>query len=190
MIIIEFLVSSVLLGVALAMDAFSVSMANGLNEPNMKTRKRIMIASVFAGFQFLMPLIGWFMVHTIIEIFSILQMFVPWVGFVLLIFIGGKMILNGVMEWNGSSDETGLLRKRELFVQGIATSIDALSVGFTISDYSIVKAIMCAMIILIVTFFICLLGLRIGRYFGVKLAGKASFLGGMILVGIAIHLII
>ncbi len=185
-----FIVSSFFLGLGLAMDAFSVSMANGLNEPKMRKRKRIMIAGVFGGFQGLMPLLGWLAVHTIVEIFSAFAKFVPLLGFILLLLVGGKMLMEGIWSWNEESVEDVVLKKRVLVVQGIATSIDALSVGFTIADYSFVRAFICSVIIATITFGMCLIGIRIGRYFGVKLAGKASVLGGLILIGIAIRLVI
>ena len=185
-----FIVSSVLLGVGLAMDAFSVSMANGLNEPEMRRRKRLLIAGVFGGFQGLMPLLGWLAVHTIVEIFSAFSRFVPLLGFILLLFVGGKMLMEGIRAWNDDEVENEMLKKRVLFVQAIATSIDALSIGFTIADYSLIRAFICALIIAAITFGLCIIGLRIGRYFGVKLAGKASVIGGLILIGIAIKLVV
>ena len=185
-----FIVSSVLLGVGLAMDAFSVSMANGLNEPEMRRRKRLLIAGVFGGFQGLMPLLGWLAVHTIVEIFSAFSRFVPLLGFILLLFVGGKMLVEGIRAWNDDEVENEILKKRVLFVQAIATSIDALSIGFTIADYSLIRAFICALIIAAITFGLCIIGLRIGRYFGVKLAGKASVIGGLILIGIAIKLVV
>lgn len=185
-----FIVSSVLLGVGLAMDAFSVSMANGLNEPEMRRRKRLLIAGVFGGFQGLMPLLGWLAVHTIVEIFSAFSRFVPLLGFILLLFVGGKMLIEGIWAWNDDEVENEMLKKRVLFVQAIATSIDALSIGFTIADYSLIRAFICALIIAAITFGLCIIGLRIGRYFGVKLAGKASVIGGLILIGIAIKLVV
>ena len=185
-----FIVSSVLLGVGLAMDAFSVSMANGLNEPEMRRRKRLLIAGVFGGFQGLMPLLGWLAVHTIVEIFSAFSRFVPLLGFILLLFVGGKMLMEGIRAWNDDEVENKMLKKRVLFVQAIATSIDALSIGFTIADYSLIRAFICALIIAAITFGLCIIGLRIGRYFGVKLAGKASVIGGLILIGIAIKLVV
>lgn len=185
-----FIVSSVLLGVGLAMDAFSVSMANGLNEPEMRRRKRLLIAGVFGGFQGLMPLLGWLAVHTIVEIFSAFSRFVPLLGFILLLFVGGKMLMEGIWAWNDDEVENKMLKKRVLFVQAIATSIDALSIGFTIADYSLIRAFICALIIAAITLGLCIIGLRIGRYFGVKLAGKASVIGGLILIGIAIKLVV
>ena len=140
-----FFLNSALLRVGLAMDAFSVSMANGLNEPGMKTGKILSVAGVFGFFQALMPLAGWLCVHTVVKYFEAFEKFVPWIAFVLLGFIGGKMLYDGIK--GGDSDEkkpgVGL---GALLVQGVATSIDALSTGFTIADYGFVMALVAALI--------------------------------------------
>ena len=91
-----FFTTNILLGVGLAMDAFSVSMANGLNEPHMNKGRICTIAGVFGGFQALMPLIGWFCVHTIAEYFHVFEKFIPWIALILLLFIGGKMLIEGI----------------------------------------------------------------------------------------------
>ena len=184
-----FFFNSIFLGIGLAMDAFSVSLANGLNEPKMKKGKMFLIAGVFGGFQALMPLIGWAFVHAIVEIFKIFDKVVPWVALGLLGFIGIKMIIDGVKS-KGEEEEAKSLTIKALIVQGIATSIDALSVGFTIADYGIIMALVCAMIIAIVTIAICLVGVIIGKKIGNKLAGKAQILGGIILIGIGLEIFI
>ena len=184
-----FFLNAVAFGVGLAMDAFSVSMANGLAEPQMKPGKMCVIAGTFAGFQIAMPLIGWFCVHTIAEAFSSFQRFIPWIALILLVYIGGKMLLEGIRGKEEASDSSAV-GAAALLVQGIATSIDALSVGFTIADYSRQEALVEAFIIGVVTFFICILGLMIGKKFGTKLAGKASVLGGVILIGIGLEIFI
>ncbi|MCC8045531.1 MAG: manganese efflux pump MntP family protein, partial [Clostridiales bacterium] len=122
-----FFVNSILLGVGLAMDAFSVSMANGLNEPQMQKKKMVGIAGAFAVFQFLMPLIGWFCVHTAVQYFEAFEPFIPWIALILLVCIGGKMLADGI-HGKGESEESAKLGAGALIVQGIATSIDALSV--------------------------------------------------------------
>ena len=187
--IISFIIKSVLLGVGLAMDAFSVSLANGLNFPNMKKTTLVKIAGVFAIFQFAMPMIGWICVHTIAENFTKVQPFIPWIAFGLLLFIGGKMIFEGI-----KGDSEAEVKKdigfKALMVQGVATSIDALSVGFTISDYNFARALISTLIIGVVTFVICIFGLLIGRKLGTKLAAKASIFGGLILVGIGIEILV
>ena len=184
-----FILNSILFGVGLAMDAFSVSMANGLREPDMKTGRMCIIAGTFAFFQILMPLLGWVCVHTIAEMFEGFQRLIPWIALLLLGYIGGKMLLEGLR--GGESEqgaESAAVGWSGLMLQGIATSIDALSVGFTIAEYSWRAALTEALIIGIVTFLICLAGLRIGKFFGMRLAGKASILGGVILIAIGLEI--
>lgn len=182
-----FFFNSALLGVGLAMDAFSVSLANGLHEPKMKTGRMSGIAGVFAGFQALMPLIGWFAVHTFLEYFQAFEKFIPWIALILLAFIGGKMLIEGIR--GGEEEETAAeVGLGALLVQGVATSIDALSVGFTIADYDAVHAVVCALVISAVTFVICMGGLVLGKKFGTKLSGKASILGGIILIAIGLEI--
>ena len=162
-----FFFNSFLLGVGLAMDAFSVSLANGLHEPKMVRRKMCAVAGVFAVFQALMPLLGWVCVHTVMEHFSAFEKFIPWIALVLLCWIGGKMLLEG-LRGEESPEEGGGVGVAALLVQGVATSIDALSVGFTIAAYETVMALACAAIIAVVTFVICLGGLAIGKKFGTR----------------------
>ena len=189
---ITFLVNSVGLGVGLAMDAFSVSLANGLSEPEMKRGRMCGIAGVYAFFQFLMPMIGWICVHTVAEHFSAFEKMIPWIALILLLYIGGKMLIEGIVQKDEEDEgaSQGKLTGKTLFIQGIATSIDALSVGFTIADYGVLRASVAALIIGGVTFLICVPGLLIGRKVGTKLAGKASILGGCILILIGIKIFI
>lgn len=182
-----FVLNSMLLGAGLAMDAFSVSLANGLNEPSMTMRKMTGIAGVFAAFQWLMPMVGWICVHTIVVYFNTFERFIPWIALVLLLFIGGKMLIEGLRNKEDDTAKPGV-GIAALIVQGIATSIDALSVGFTIAEYGFVMALAASLIIGAVTFVICFAGLCIGKRFGTKLAGKASILGGLILIGIGIEI--
>ena len=130
-----FFTNSVLLGVGLAMDAFSVSLANGLNEPKMNIKKMNIIAGTFGLFQTLMPLIGWLCVHTIVNIFTSFQKYIPWIALILLLYIGGRMIVEGIKNRDGAM-ETPAVGIGALMVQAVATSIDALSAGFTITDYN------------------------------------------------------
>lgn len=184
-----FFLNSVLFGVGLAMDAFSVSMANGLNEPNMKKRKMFAVAGTFSVFQFLMPLIGWVCIHTIATVFDSFQKFIPYIALVLLGYIGGKMLYEAIKN-KDDEDEKPAVGLAGLLVQGIATSIDALSVGFTIAEYDFKAALIESLIIGAVTFFICLGGLVIGKKFGTKLKNKASILGGVILIAIGLEIFI
>jgi len=177
-----------MLGVGLAMDAFSVSLANGLNEPKIQKRKMAGVAGTFAFFQALMPMIGWVCVHTVVQVFKAFESWIPWIALFLLVFIGGKMLIEGII--NKEEDEKPGVGVKALIIQGIATSIDALSVGFTISEYGLLMAIVCAIIIAVITFFICIGGLYIGKKFGNKLSNKASILGGVILIIIGIEIFI
>lgn len=182
-----FFVNSALFGVGLAMDAFSVSLANGLNEPKMKKPKMCLVSGVFALFQTAMPLLGWVCVHTVVNIFTSFQKFIPFIALGLLLYIGIGMFRDGIKNKNDSDAAVGL---GKLLVQGIATSIDALSVGFTISELGFTDALTEAVIIGAVTFIICFAGLVIGKKFGTKLAGKASIFGGVILIGIGIEIFV
>jgi len=185
-----FVFNSVLLGVGLAMDAFSVSMANGLNEPGMKKNKMCGVAGIFAFFQALMPMIGWVCVHTVVQYFAAFEKFIPWIALILLCYIGGKMLLDGIKNKEEEAEESAGVGLSALLVQGVATSIDALSVGFTIADYGFVMALVCALIIAAVTFVICMGGLIIGKTFGTKLSNKAAILGGVILIFIGIEIFV
>ncbi len=186
-----FFFTSIMLGVGLAMDAFSVSLANGLNEPKMKLPKTFGIAGMFAFFQALMPLIGWLCIHTIAQYFSAFEKLIPWIALALLGYIGGKMLIEGIKNKDCTCDcENQSLGFIALVVQGIATSIDALSVGFTIATYDFKAAILSALTIAIVTFFICFAGIFIGKKVGTKLAGKAGIFGGAILIFIGLEIFI
>ncbi|MFR8400598.1 MAG: manganese efflux pump MntP family protein [Faecalibacterium prausnitzii] len=156
-----FFFNSALLGVGLAMDAFSVSMANGLHDPQMSRRRGVQIAGTFGIFQAVMPMTGWVCVHTIVELFSSFEKFIPWIALILLGYIGGKMLIEGIK--GEEAEEAAELSAGALFMQGVATSIDALSVGFTISEYGWFMALVCSLIVAIVTFFICEAGLAIGK---------------------------
>lgn len=216
-----FICNSILLGAALAMDAFSVSLANGLEDPGMRPGRVCGIAGVFAAFQIAMPLIGWVCIYTIAEYFDAFRAWIPWIALALLAFLGGKMLVEGIRDLkrdavlkdarqatdaekktgatadgeNGVTDATGKksggkLTVATLLLQGVATSIDALSVGFTIADYTFPLALLSAAIIGAVTFLLCFLGVHIGKRFGTHLAGRATIIGGLILIGIGIEIFV
>jgi len=187
----SFFLNSLLLGVGLAMDAFSVSLANGLHEPCMKRSRMGVMAGIFGGFQGLMPLVGWVCVSTIAQRFKAFEKCIPWIALALLCYIGGKMLLEGIRERN----EPYVCEVQEahagfsaLLVQGVATSIDALSVGFTIAEHTFFMALLACLLIGAVTFVICFAGLAIGKKAGTKLAGKASIFGGAILIVIGLEI--
>ena len=187
----EFFLTSILLGVGLAMDAFSVSLANGLNEPCMKVPRMAEVAGIFSLFQFAMPMIGWICVSTVAQYFKAFEVCIPWIALILLCFIGGKMLYEGIT-CKGGEEECGCraVGFGALLVQGIATSIDALSVGFTIADHNFAQALIACLLIGAVTFFICFAGLYIGKKAGTKLSGKAGILGGCILIFIGLEIFI
>lgn len=191
---VMFFINSILLGVGLAMDAFSVSVANGLAELDMKKSKIALIAGTFAFFQAFMPMLGWVCVHTIVGKFESFEKFVPWIALILLLYIGGKMLIESIINIRkGREGQKISLSKvgfAALMVQGVATSIDALSVGFTISDYGWLQALTCALIIAVVTYFISSIGIFIGRKVGTKLSNKAGILGGCILIFIGIEIFV
>lgn len=184
-----FFVNSALLGVGLAMDAFSVSLANGLNEPKMRKSRMGLIAGVFAGFQAFMPFIGWVCVHTVLQYFQVFEKFIPWIALILLCYIGGSMLKDGIQN-NEEEVEKAEVGFKALMIQGIATSIDALSVGFTIAEYGLLMAVVAALIIGVLTFFICFAGLALGKKFGTVFSNKATIIGGIILIIIGLEIFI
>ena len=179
-----FFANSALLGVGLAMDAFSVSLANGLNEPRMRRARMSGIAGVFAFFQFLMPMLGWVCVHTVVGYFSAFERFIPWIALVLLCYIGGKMLIEGIRNRAGEDAEEEAaqgLSLGGLLMQGVATSI---------AEYDLSMALVSSLIIAVVTFCICMGGLILGKKAGTRLSGKASILGGVILIAIGLEIFI
>lgn len=184
-----FFLNSILLGVGLTMDAFSVSLANGFKEPCMKTKKALLIALTFGLFQMLMPLIGWICVHTVLQKFQIFAHFIPWIALVLLLYIGGKMIIGFFINKDEKEEcvKTGFIA---IIIQGIATSIDALSVGFTIADYNLTLALVSTLIIGIITFIACFIGVFLGKKFGTKCSTYTELIGGLILVAIGIEIFV
>ena len=183
-----FFINSILFGIGLAMDAFSVSIVNGLNEPEMKKKRMCLIAGTFSGFQIGMPLLGWVFVHALAETFTAFQKYIPYIALALLAYIGGKMLIEGL---KGETDEDKpAVGISGLMIQGVATSIDALSVGFTISEYTFPFALVEALVIGVVTYIICMAGLLFGKRFGTRLAGKAGIVGGLILIFIGLEIFV
>ena len=182
--------NSILLGFGLALDAFSVSVADAMANPNMKSGKKISIALTFAVFQTLMPLVGWFCVRTIADKFSLFQKAIPYIALILLAYIGIKMIIESRKDGEEENEGVAALTFATLMIQGIATSIDALSVGFAIADYSSLEAIISTLIIGITTFIICIFGLELGKKVGKAFSDKATLFGGCILIIIGLEIFI
>jgi len=148
------------------------------------------VAGMFAFFQALMPIIGWVCIHTVVQCFQAFEKMIPWIALILLSYIGGKMLWDGIHCKAEDECGCGSIGLWGLVVQGIATSIDALSVGFTIAEYDLAAALFCALIIAVVTFFICLGGVVIGKKAGTALSGKAGIFGGAILIFIGIEIFV
>lgn len=187
--ILWFIITNIGLGVGLAVDAGSVSLANGLAEPNMSRKKTIGIAAVFAFFQGLMPMIGWSCVQFIEKLFRKFVAAVPWIALALLVFLGVNMIISAC---RGKEEEQQMKRltRSGLIVQGIATSIDALSVGFVIAGYDLLHVLIAASIIAVVTYVICRLFLIVGKKVGMKHMKIAGIIGGIILIVIGLEIFI
>jgi putative Mn2+ efflux pump MntP len=150
----------------------------------------MLIAIIFGVFQGLMPLIGWICVHTLAEQFKVFGIFIPYIALALLSYLGGKMLYEGLKKKCDCEDEAKPLTFGLLIVQGIATSIDALSVGFAIAEQNIWETLISVAIITVLTFIICLAGVFIGQKFGDVISCKASVLGGIILILIGIEIFI
>ena len=176
---------SLFLGFALAMDACAVSMANGLNQPCMKLRKVLFIACMFGFFQGAMPLIGYFLGHALL---SIIKPFIPWIALAILSFLGVRMIIEATKK--EECEERKALTFSVILIQAFATSIDALSTGFAIADYTPLNAVICASIVMVVTAIICICAVYIGKKFGTKFGSKAEIIGGIILIAIGLEICI
>lgn len=183
-----FLVTYSLLGAGLAMDAFSVSIANGIRESAMRNVRKCLIAGTYAFFQILMPLVGWICVRTVVTLFSGIQRFVPVIALILLVFIGVRMIAESFGHPGDEHDMKCGVGGAELVLQGMATSLDALSIGFTIEDLGFDSALLASLIIGAVTFVICLIGLAIGRTVGMRLTRYSDVAGGIILILVGIEI--
>ena len=190
----DLIFSSIMLGIGLAMDAFSVSLANGLNEPKMQLKKAFGISGIFALFQGIMPLIGWVAVSAFLKLFNKFQPFIPWISLILLCFIGGKMLYESLRKKSDGDESIKVLTIGALFIQAIATSIDALTAGIDLAkDYSLNQypyVILAVGIIALLTFGICFAGVKIGQKVGTKFADKAGILGGCVLIFLGLQILI
>ena len=181
----ELIIFSLFLGIALAMDACAVSMANGLNQPCMKLRKILFISCMFGFFQGAMPLIGYFLGHALLDVIS---PFIPWIALAILSFLGVRMIIEALKD--EACEDRKALTLSVIFIQAFATSIDALSTGFAIADYTPMNAIICASIVMVVTAIICVFAVYVGKKFGTKFGSKAEIMGGIILIAIGLEIFI
>lgn len=185
-----------LLGGALAMDAFAAGMTDGMAEPRMKGGKAALIAAVFGLFQFAMPLVGYYGSSLVS---AVIGKIAPWLSFALLAFIGGKAIADCLLEKRrqreGQPTESKPLSFGKLFVQGVATSLDALAVGVTFLAVETenglpVPAILCSVIIGAVTFALAALAVFLGKKIGDRFSDKARIAGGVILILIGVKILL
>lgn len=178
-----------LIGVSLSMDAFAVAICKGLAMRKVNKKQCFVIALFFGGFQALMPFLGW-LLGTRFE--SYITSIDHWIAFVLLAFIGGKLIVEAVRDKDDNPEITEIdppLNIKEMFVLAVATSIDALAVGITFAflEIPIVQAIA---IIGTTTFIISIAGVYIGNFFGNKYKNKAEIVGGVILILIGLKILL
>ena len=178
-----------LLGIGLAMDAFAVSVCKGLGMRRLNKKQTLIIGLYFGGFQALMPLIGWLLGSQFQKYITSID---HWIAFILLSFIGGKMMIEAIREWN--EEETvdvmdAPLDHKNMLVLAVATSIDALAVGITFAflDTPIIEAIT---IIGITTMVISIIGVIVGNFFGSRYKSKAEFIGGLILVLLGLKILL
>ena len=183
------LIELFILAVGLSMDAFAVSVCKGLSLGKIKTKHMCIAGAWFGGFQALMPLIGYFAGRFLSDFVT---NYSHWIAFILLSFIGGKMMIEAIREWN--EEETvdvmdAPLDHKNMLVLAVATSIDALAVGITFAflDTPIIEAIT---IIGITTMVISIIGVVVGNFFGSRYKSKAEFIGGLILVLLGLKILL
>ncbi len=191
-----------LAGLSLSVDAFAVSVSDGMVYRDLDKRKGIVIPLTFGIFQAVMPIIGYYIYKLFSEIEAFTQ-FDHWVGFALLVFIGGKMIFDGIHELRSPEEEVQPKKFSfwEVFVQGIATSIDALALGFTLGTGLLqnatgnidVWAWVSVAVIGVTTFIVVLcgtvIGVKVGKLF-TKKASVATIIGGAVLLLIAVKIVV
>ncbi|MBQ2576027.1 MAG: manganese efflux pump [Lachnospiraceae bacterium] len=183
-------ISFFLLGVGLAMDALAVSVCKGLAMTKVNKKQCLVIALYFGGFQALMPFIGWSVGMTFAKY---IMKYDHWIAFLLLLYIGGKMIVEAIREWNEEIKVDKMdvsLDHKEMLMLAIATSIDALAVGVTFSFEPQTNIWIAISIIGIITFFISGAGVFIGNIFGAKFEKKAQVIGGSILIFIGARILV
>lgn len=194
-----------ILSVALAMDACAVAMTNGMTNPKLPPHRSLLIGGFFGFFQFLMPVIGFFVTSIIANAFlETFENISAWVSFALLVFLGGKMLFDCIMEMREEKKETpnettcdcARLTIGKLTMQAIATSIDALAVGVTlqmasISPQGLALGVWGATLTIgVITFILSVVAVYIGKLLGNKLANKAGIFGGIVLIGIGVKILI
>lgn len=177
------LIELVLIAIGLSMDAFAVAICKGLAMPKISYKQATLIAVFFGGFQGLMPLIGWALGTGFEKYVTPID---HWVAFILLAFIGGKMIVEAI---RGEEEDCNCFSIKELFVLAIATSIDALAVGITFA-FLRVNILTSVSLIGIITFALSFVGVMIGHFFGARFKKIAELSGGVILILIGLKILL
>lgn len=181
---LDLLINSVVVGIGLSMDAVAVSMADGLSENKMLKRKMLLIALFFGVFQGVMPLIWYFIASIFVAKFVD---YIPYISLVILVFLGVRMIIE-TLKNKDDEEKVNKLTLYAIFIQAIATSIDALSVGFTIADYLVLDALIATSIYAISTFLLSYIAIFIGKKFGMRFEKYAGLFGGVILIAIGLKI--
>ncbi len=176
----------IILAIGLSMDSFAVSISCGLEEQRISFQHAVKISFSFAFFQGLLPVVGWFM-GTGIK--GYIEQFDHWVAFILLAYLGVKMIYESFRD-EESDKMSNIYSWKHIFALSIATSIDALIVGFTYAMVSTSSIFSGAVIIGAVTFFFAMLGIRIGKDVAGNFGKKVELLGGLILIGIGVKILV
>lgn len=189
--LIQVIINSFILGLGLAMDAFSICVANTMDDKYNNNVKTVIMPLIFGFFQFLMPLIGYLFVNVLSDNISIINNCIHIISFLVLSYIGIKMIYKSIVDKKKDIKDTQDNSSFKLIlIQGVITSIDALSAGFAFSSYNIQSTIIASVVIGIVTFIMCVIGANIGRKVGTILTDNAKIYGGiiLILIGLRIYL--
>ena len=178
-----------LIGLGLSMDVFAAALCKGLSMSKKNFKVAILIASVFGAFHAIMPILGWLLGFSFAEK---IDPYDHWIAFALLLFLGGKMIIEAIQKRNESCSVYSIKKeiyKRELFQLGIATSIDAFAVGVTFAFFK-VSIIAASGIIGAITFLFSFAAVYLGNILGEKFKTKAEFFGGLVLIGIGVKILI
>jgi putative Mn2+ efflux pump MntP len=180
------LIELFLMGIGLSMDAFAVSVCKGLATGNVRAKHMITAGIWFGGFQALMPFIGYLLGSAFYSYITSLD---HWIAFILLVFIGGKMIKEALGDEEGQSDSDASFGFMTMLIMAVATSIDALAVGITFAFLQ-VNIWLAISIIGVTTFIFSAVGVKAGSVFGAKYKSKAEIAGGIILILIGIRILI
>lgn len=183
-----FFLNSLLFGIGLAVDAFLVALANGLHFPKMSRAKTVGVAATFSAFQLIAPMIGWAIAHAAFVRFSWIEICFAWAAVAVLGILGVKMLIEACGK--NAGDRGVRVGTDALIAQCAATSVDALTVGFTIEEYGALAALACSAIIAATTFAVYLIGFAFGKRFGMRFEKAASIVGGVVFLAIAVEIVI